>query len=150
MLLRSNDFVIIDFEGEPSRPFSVRRAKHSALRDVAGMLRSFDYARHAALLHVTAHKPEDYARLDLPASQWEQQARAAFLRSYAEGTGEGTLYRSFADVRGLLWLFEVEKALYELRYELGMRLDWVVIPLRSLITLARAGAQPIEEASWNA
>jgi maltose alpha-D-glucosyltransferase / alpha-amylase len=150
VLIRSNDFVIIDFEGEPSRPFSERRAKHSALRDVAGMLRSFDYARHAALLHVTAHKPEDYARLDLPASQWERATRAAFLRAYAQNTQQGTLYRSFSEVSGLLRLFEVEKALYELRYELGMRLDWVVIPLRGLIALVQAGAQPLEEGPWNA
>ena len=154
VLLRSNDFVIIDFEGEPARPFSERRAKHSALRDVASMLRSFDYARHAALLHATAHKPDDYARLDLPASQWERAARAAFLRSYAEEAQKGALYRSFADLRRLLRLFEVEKALYELRYELGTRLDWVLIPLRGLIALARGGerggAQPIEEAPWNA
>jgi len=114
------------------------------------MLRSFDYARHAALLHVTAHKPEDYARLDLSASQWERGTRAAFLRAYAHNTQQGTLYRSFSEVSGLLRLFEVEKALYELRYELGMRLDWVVIPLRGLIALVQAGAQPFEEEPWNA
>jgi len=150
VLIRSNDFVIIDFEGEPSRPFSERRTKHSALRDVAGMLRSFDYARHAALLHVTAHKPEDYARLDLPASQWERETRTAFLRAYAQSTQQGTLYRSFSEVSGLLRLFEIEKALYELRYELGMRLDWIVIPLRGLIALVQAGTQPLEETPWNA
>ena len=99
---------------------------------------------------MTAHKPEDYARLDLSASQWEQEARATFLRSYSDGVQQAALYRSFAEVRGLLRLFEVEKALYELRYELGMRPDWVIIPLRGLITLARGGAQPTEEAPWNA
>ena len=153
VLLRSNDFVIIDFEGEPTRPFNERRAKHSPLRDVAGMLRSFDYARHAALLRATAHAPEDYARLDLPASRWEREARAAFLRSYERETRKSALYRSFKDVRSLLRLFELEKALYELRYELGARLDWVVIPLRGLITLARSGERgdqnPMEETPWN-
>jgi maltose alpha-D-glucosyltransferase/alpha-amylase len=153
VLLRGNDFVIIDFEGETARPFSERCAKHSPLRDVAGMLRSFDYARHAALLRATAHTPDDYARLDLPASRWEQEARAAFLRSYEEGARGSALYRSFADSLRLLQLFELEKALYQVRYELSARPDWVVIPLRGLITIARGsrgGNPPIEETPWNA
>jgi maltose alpha-D-glucosyltransferase/alpha-amylase len=104
VLLSNNDFVIIDFEGEPARTFDERRAKRSPLRDVAGMLRSFDYARWSALRRV-AQEPSD-------------------------------LYASLVDGRGLLGLYEIDKLLYELRYELANRPDWVQIPLRGLLEAA--------------
>jgi maltose alpha-D-glucosyltransferase / alpha-amylase len=137
VLLRANDFVITDFEGEPARPLQERRQKHSPLRDVAGMLRSFNYARYTALAQVTARQPQHYAQLEPPAAEWEHETRLAFLRAYAEATGSGLLFRSFEEVGGLLALFELEKGLYELRYELNNRLDWVHIPLRGLLVLAR-------------
>jgi len=137
VLLSANDFVIIDFEGEPGRPFEARRAKHSPLRDVAGMLRSFDYARWAALRRVT-HETEDAGPLADPARAWLDQARATFLRAYAEVAGTSELYASFEEARGLLALFELEKALYELRYEIGNRPDWVRIPLQGIFGLLDA------------
>ncbi len=85
VLLSKNDFIIIDFEGEPARPLAQRRQKHSPLRDVAGMLRSFNYARHTALLHATEHHPESYATLEPLTQKWEKQVREAFLRAYAKG-----------------------------------------------------------------
>jgi maltose alpha-D-glucosyltransferase/alpha-amylase len=137
VLLRNNDFVITDFEGEPARPLAQRREKHSPLRDVAGMLRSFNYAQRAAVLRVKAARPDDYARLDRLAQTWETQCRAAFLEAYRLTTQTGTLYRSFEDLVGLLELFELEKALYELRYELNNRPDWVRVPLAGIQALSR-------------
>jgi len=135
VLVASNDFVIIDFEGEPARPLAERRAKHCALRDVAGMLRSFGYARSSALERA-ARGAEDAARLAPLAAAWEVQARRAFLGGYDEVAGPAALYPSLDEVRGLLELFELEKALYELRYEIDNRPAWVRIPLAGIAALA--------------
>ncbi|MCW7537844.1 maltose alpha-D-glucosyltransferase [Aquabacterium sp. A7-Y] len=135
VLLTKNDFVIIDFEGEPARSFEERRAKQSALRDVAGMLRSFNYAHWEGLRRV-AEDSEQFRRLAPFARAWEAQVRLAFLQSYAETAAMGGLYPSLVPVQGLLDLFELEKALYELRYELGNRPDWVAIPLHGIAGLA--------------
>jgi len=137
VLLRSNDFVIIDFEGEPARPLDERRAKHSPLRDVAGMLRSFNYARHSALARAAEKRREDYDRLEPPAKHWEQETRRVFLQAYDVSAREGLLYSSFEEASRLLRLFELEKAFYELRYELGNRPDWVGIPLQGILALMR-------------
>ncbi len=130
VLVARNDFVIIDFEGEPARSFEERRAKSSPLRDVAGMLRSFNYARWTALRR-EAQNARELGRLDAAARTWEQETRAAFLAGYAAGFP--------ADAAppdpGLLQLFELEKALYELRYELGNRMDWVPVPLQGILAL---------------
>ena len=133
VLLSKNDFVITDFEGEPGRSFAERRRKHSALRDVAGMLRSFNYASWAALKQVV-RVPDDVPLLAPIALEWERQARAAFLGSYGKRVGEA---RPGARLSlELIRLFEIEKALYELRYELHHRPDWVLIPLQGLTDLA--------------
>ena len=138
VLLARDDFLIIDFEGEPQRSLAERRAKHSALRDVAGMLRSFDYARHTAL-HQTAHGAIEFERLIPVARQWERRMRDAFVQTYREVAVAGGLYASeaaFDQVRPRLDLFELEKALYELRYELDNRPDWVGVPLAGIAALA--------------
>jgi maltose alpha-D-glucosyltransferase / alpha-amylase len=132
VLLQRNDFIIVDFEGEPARSLEERRRKSSPLRDVAGMLRSFAYARYAALRAGGAESGDDYARLDPMLAEWERECRAAFLDAYDATARQASLYPSFADVQPLLQLFEKEKALYELRYELQNRPDWVGIPLRCL------------------
>ncbi|HKX40653.1 MAG TPA: maltose alpha-D-glucosyltransferase [Burkholderiaceae bacterium] len=144
VLVTRNDFVIIDFEGEPARTFEERRAKGSALRDVAGMLRSFDYARWSALRRV-AHNSDELDRLNPHAQAWEAQARSAFLAGYrraVQGTPLDVVIGPSAESRGvgLLGLFELEKALYELRYELGNRPDWVSVPLQGIRTLLGDGA----------
>jgi maltose alpha-D-glucosyltransferase/alpha-amylase len=118
VLIANNDFYIIDFEGEPGRPLAEARRKHSPLRDVAGMLRSFSYAKWSALMNAKEEGRE--ALLD----SWEDETRRAFLAAYGE-----------AD-RGLIELFEVEKVLYELRYELDNRPTWVHIPLHGLAGIA--------------
>jgi maltose alpha-D-glucosyltransferase/alpha-amylase len=135
VLLSNHDFVIIDFEGEPARPLTERRAKHLPLRDVAGMLRSFDYARWNAL-RSAAQGAKDLAAIEPLTVQWEREVRRVFLSAYEEVTRGGDLYADFSEMRDLLELAELEKALYELRYELGNRPDWVFIPLRGILTLA--------------
>ncbi len=142
VLLVHNDFVIIDFEGEPARSLSERRRKHSALRDVAGMLRSFDYARQMALQQATQHEGDE-AKLAPLAASWLQETRSAFLDAYVEEAVGSGLYESreaFAAQQPLLELFELEKALYELRYELANRPDWVSVPLQSVTVLAGLAA----------
>ena len=138
VLLANNDFVIIDFEGEPARPLAERRAKHSALRDVAGMLRSFSYARWSALERAS-RTPEDVARLAPLAAAWEAQVRREFVAGYDEAARESGLCPSLGEVRGLLELFELEKALYELRYEINNRPTWARIPLAGISALSGGG-----------
>ncbi|MGE5526512.1 MAG: maltose alpha-D-glucosyltransferase [Rhodospirillaceae bacterium] len=139
VLVSRNDFVIIDFEGEPGRPFAERRVKNSPLRDVAGMLRSFSYARAAALQRLTAGTV-GFSHQEALAADWEQQTRAAFLAAYDAAAGGSGLYASFGDVQGLLRLFELEKALYELRYEMNNRPDWIGVPMRGIAQLLRPPA----------
>jgi maltose alpha-D-glucosyltransferase/alpha-amylase len=132
VLVSNNDFVIIDFEGEPSRPLEESRRKHSPLRDVAGMLRSFDYAKWSALKRAVETDP-GLQKLFGELEVWEQQARSAFLAAYEQASRE--LYPDFADMRGLLDLAELEKALYELRYETNNRPHWAHIPAQGLRAL---------------
>ncbi|WP_332742185.1 maltose alpha-D-glucosyltransferase [Hydrogenophaga sp.] len=138
VLVAQDDFLIIDFEGEPQRPLEQRRAKHCALRDVAGMLRSFDYARHTAL-HQTAQGSSELEQLAPAARRWERFVNQAFLDAYSQIVVAAGLYANeaaFGEARALLDLFELEKALYELRYELDNRPDWVGVPLAGIATLA--------------
>ena len=141
VLYTGNDFVIIDFEGEPLRPLSERRIKRSALRDVAGMLRSFHYAPYAVMFGQVAGsviRPEDVPRLDAGAQFWVRSVSDAFFRSYLEhGSGAAHLPRTPEEVRVLLEAHLLEKALYEIVYELNNRPDWVRIPLRGVLDLLR-------------
>jgi maltose alpha-D-glucosyltransferase/alpha-amylase len=118
-------YVIIDFEGEPSRPLAQRREKRTPLRDVAGMLRSFDYARYAALR--ATRSPLDPERVRL-ASAWYESARADFLDAYLTLAGARPALLP-ADVAGPLAALELEKAAYEVLYEVNNRPDWLPIPL---------------------
>jgi maltose alpha-D-glucosyltransferase / alpha-amylase len=140
VLVKRNDFVIVDFEGEPARPLEERRAKGSPLRDVAGMLRSFQYALQAALERRPAQSIEEQAVWAPLLRKWEVETRGVFIAVYDDIARANGLYRSLEEVKPLLDLFEIEKALYEVRYELGNRPDWVSIPIRSLLEAAGAGA----------
>jgi maltose alpha-D-glucosyltransferase/alpha-amylase len=135
VLLAQNDFVITDFEGEPARPLAERRQKHSALRDVAGMLRSFNYAMHQATSHATLERPDALASLQAPARAWEAVARKAFLDAYRNTASRAALFTSWDEMRGLLDLFLLEKAFHELAYEVDNRPDWVRVPLAGLLDL---------------
>jgi len=130
------DFVILDFEGEPARSLAHRRTKQCPLKDVAGMLRSFSYAAYASLINYTARHPEDVARLEPWAQLWERSAAAAFLRAYRETAQEAEfLPVDSGDFQKLLDLFLLDKALYEVLYELNSRPAWVRIPLMGILSL---------------
>jgi maltose alpha-D-glucosyltransferase/alpha-amylase len=136
VLVAQDDFVIVDFEGEPGRSLEERRAKSSPLRDVAGMLRSFSYAAHAALLRREpgAATPEAGAKA---LADWERDAAHHFLEGYMKAAqGLASVPSDEASFRATVELFLLEKALYELRYEIANRPDWVAIPARGLLELA--------------
>jgi maltose alpha-D-glucosyltransferase/alpha-amylase len=135
VLWTGSDFVVIDFEGEPARPLAERRMKRWALKDVAGMLRSFDYAAEMACRR-EGNSPEAAARA------WAAAVSDAYLQGYMEVAGQAAFMpRSQEETRLLLDAMLIEKALYELRYELNSRPDWVAIPLRGLLALAGAPAE---------
>ncbi|HEX8169362.1 MAG TPA: maltose alpha-D-glucosyltransferase [Thermoanaerobaculia bacterium] len=139
VLYTGNDFVIIDFEGEPARPLSERRIKRSALRDVAGMLRSFHYAPYAVVYGSAPGSPvrtEDMTRLDTGARFWHKWVSAAFLRAYLTESAKGRHLPNRPEaVETLLDAYLIEKALYEITYELNNRPAWLPIPLRGLLDL---------------
>ncbi len=133
VLYTGHDFVIIDFEGEPTRSLYERRLKRLALRDVAGMLRSFDYASQAALRSGN-FEPTSAPRLEAWARFWVDSVSAAFLHSYLTTAGSASFVPQTAEDLDLqLSTMLLEKALYELRYELNSRPDWVRIPLRGIL-----------------
>ena len=124
-MLTGRGWVILDFEGEPARTLPERRRKRSPLRDVAGMLRSFSYVTAAVEMLRGGTAPEG----------WEQSARDAFLAGYFERAEPSLLPPGQAATRQLLAVFELEKAVYELRYELNNRPDWVAIPVAGIVRL---------------
>jgi predicted trehalose synthase len=124
VLWARGDWLVLDFEGEPARPLAERRRKSTPLRDVAGMLRSFAYAAE------TGHARGASARAD-----WERDARAAFLSGYTEAIDDALLPPAGAPRAALLAACELEKALYELRYELDNRPDWVHVPVAGILRL---------------
>ncbi len=132
-LFTGKDFYIIDFEGEPARPLSERRLKRSALRDVAGMLRSFHYAAYATFFLKAVTQPEDVARLMPWADFWACAVGNAFLRAYVETAGAAAFVPKARDeFNDLLRAFILEKAVYELGYELNNRPEWIVIPVKGI------------------
>ncbi|HST26286.1 MAG TPA: phosphotransferase [Gaiellaceae bacterium] len=125
VLWAAGDWLVIDFEGEPARPLPERRRKRSPLRDVAGMLRSFAYAATAGRLLRNVDVPDD----------WEQRARTEFLHGYLASVDTALLPAGDEAINRLLAIFELEKAVYELRYELDNRPDWVSIPVAGIARL---------------
>ena len=121
VLRTDNDWMIIDFEGEPARPLAERRALNSPARDVAGMLRSFAYAAATAASHDDADRER--------AAQWEAMARREFLDGYGDTSAPA-----------LIELFELEKLFYELAYELNNRPTWVWIPLMGIVKMLASSA----------
>jgi len=120
----NEDWVVLDFEGEPARPLRERRHKRSPLRDVAGMLRSFSYAASASSLERGVEPPPG----------WEGQVRSEFLAGYLAEV-DPALVPTDASLERRLRLFELEKALYELHYELGHRPNWVRVPVAGILQL---------------
>ena len=133
VMLTARGWMILDLEGEPARALEERRAKQSPLRDVAGMLRSFSYAAVAALLERAEVGSEDWSRLEPWADAWERAARQRFLGAYFATSHEGGfLPPDRDDMATMLDAFELEKALYEVRYEQAHRPAWLPIPLRGI------------------
>jgi maltokinase len=128
VLWSGEDWLVIDFEGEPARSLPERRQKRSPLRDVAGMLRSFAYAASASEILKGAAAPEG----------WETRARELFLEGYFEHV-EPSLVPPGQEARNrLMAVFELEKAVYELRYELNNRPAWVGIPVAGIVRILEA------------
>ncbi len=147
VLFTGKDFVIIDFEGEPARPLSERKLKRLALRDVAGMIRSFHYAVRVALKNHAATRPEDLPRLEPWADPWSAAMGGVFLAAYLETLGDNPLLpRSREEVCQVLDILLLDKALYELHYELNHRPDWADIPLHGILSIMGAG-QPVLKAA---
>jgi maltokinase len=121
-LLTPRGWVILDFEGEPGRSLPERRQKRSPLRDVAGMLRSFAYLASAAQIQRGVEAPEG----------WEERARETFLAHYLEHVEPNLLPHGEQAIKNLLAVFELEKAVYELQYELDNRPEWVSIPVAGI------------------
>jgi maltose alpha-D-glucosyltransferase/alpha-amylase len=130
------DYVILDFEGEPARPIADRRSKLSPMKDVAGMLRSLGYAAYSGLIAYTTRRTEDWNSLEPWARLWEQSMGAEFLRAYRQ-TAQGARFLPSSEdaFRKLLTVFLLDKALYELSYELNNRPTWVRIPLIGILSL---------------
>ena len=136
VLRTKSDFVILDFEGEPARSLAERRAKQSPLKDVAGMLRSFSYAAFASLTRYTTRRPHDAEKLEPWARLWEQSVVAEFLKAYREAVGSSPIIPSqTSELRALLEAYVLDKAFYELVYELNNRPAWVRIPLHGISSL---------------
>jgi len=141
VLYTGNDFVIIDFEGEPARHLGERRIKRSPLRDVAGMIRSFHYATHAALRARTSAvpRPEDLPVLKEWAHAWYYWVSATFLKSYLELMADTPILPpSRESMQVLLDAYLLDKAIYEVNYELNNRPDWVGLPLEGILQVLGA------------
>ncbi len=133
VLFTGRDFVIIDLEGEPARTLSERRLKYSAFRDVAGMIRSFHYAVSSRFLERINLRPEDQSTLEPWIETWYGYVASTFLNAYLTGVeGASFVPDERADVELLVNLFTLEKAVYEIGYEINNRPDWLRIPLRGV------------------
>jgi len=136
VLRTRDDFVIIDFEGEPDRPLTERREKRCALKDVAGMIRSLHYASNAASVGLLPCPAPAIVAPLIWQRKWFESCRAAFLDGYFDALAvPGITPKTSRATESLLDLFVLEKALYELRYEINHRPDWISIPLAGLSEL---------------
>ena len=137
MLIVKDDIFIVDFDGEPRRPIAERRRKAPAARDVASLIRSIDYSTTAALeraLKVAAH--DEQGRLAMALAEWRDRAVAAFLAAYRETMVNQRLWPAGPDAaEGILNFFLLEKACYEIEYELSYRPDWLRVPLTGMIRI---------------
>ncbi len=133
VLWTGKDFVIIDFEGEPARAFSERRLKRSPLRDVAGMVRSFHYAAYSSIIEPEFIQQRKEGNLEQWAESWYYHITRLYLDGYLERVGKSDFIpEEEEDFKILMDTFLLEKAVYELNYELNNRPDWLLIPLRGI------------------
>lgn len=138
VLFTGKDFVILDFEGEPARSYSERRLKRSPLRDVAGMIRSFHYAAYGGLFLNDEIREEDMAKLLPYAEQWYHYMSGVFMKAYLETVKDSPFIpKDKEDLEVLMQTYLLEKAIYELNYELNNRPDWLKIPLQGIKSIIK-------------
>jgi trehalose synthase-fused probable maltokinase len=138
VLSQNGDYIIIDFEGEPEATITERKIKHSPLKDVAGMIRSYHYAVSAKLFNADETKTIDSEKLLTVTDRWYKLMRDTYLDAYFGAIGSPhPLFKSQVEVNFLLLYFLLEKAVYELGYEISYRPDWVKIPLRGIVDVVR-------------
>jgi maltose alpha-D-glucosyltransferase/alpha-amylase len=139
VLYTGNDFMIIDFEGEPAKSLAERRRKRSPLLDVAGMLRSFHYAAYTALFNEIDNgtiRPDAQPEMERWADFWYVWVSATFLKAYLDTSGDAVFMpKSRDETRVLLNAYQLDKAVYELGYEMNNRPTWVRIPLWGILQM---------------
>jgi maltose alpha-D-glucosyltransferase / alpha-amylase len=136
----AREWVVLDFEGEPARPLEARRARASPLRDVAGMLRSFDYAMRVGLRENAGGQMMGRASLEEWGTAWAREVRGTFLGGYREGAGDAAfLPADEGAFRRVLAVYELDKAVYELGYELNNRPDWIWVPILGIRSILEGG-----------
>jgi maltose alpha-D-glucosyltransferase / alpha-amylase len=134
VLVDNNDFQIIDFEGDPTMSLEERRAKHSPLRDVATMLRSFNYATRSAIASLGADRPNRVEDMESWTRHFERRVREAFWEGYVEGGRDSiSLVEDKGQASELIELFSLERILYEICYELDNRPSLVSLPVKEII-----------------
>jgi len=136
ILIVKDDIFIIDFEGEPRRPLEDRRRKAPAARDVAGLIRSIDYSATAALSRALKVAPDEHGKLGAALAEWRDRATASFLGAYRESMTNQRLWPADPDdAERILNFFLLEKAFYEIEYELAYRPDWLRVPLTGMLRI---------------
>ena len=146
VLYSGGDFFILDFEGEPSKPLKERHSKYTPLKDVAGMVRSFSYATYASLFLFTHNRSEDLEAFLPWAKACEAWVSASFLKGYlAAADGSNIVPANKADFFQALLPFMIDKAFYEISYEMNNRPDWLKVPVSSVLEYLKAGAFYKEE-----
>jgi maltose alpha-D-glucosyltransferase/alpha-amylase len=148
MLIVKDDIFIIDFEGEPRRPLAERRRRAPAARDVAGLIRSIDYSATAALERALKVAPDEQGKLGAALAEWRDRAAAAFLDTYREIMTNQRLWPADPHAaEQMLNFFLLEKALYEIEYELAHRPEWLRVPLTGVLRILSQQTQHTNEAS---
>jgi maltose alpha-D-glucosyltransferase/alpha-amylase len=136
ILIVKDDIFIIDFEGEPRRPLNERRRKAPAARDVAGLIRSIDYSATAALERALRGAPDEQGKLGAALSEWRDRSAAAFLAAYREVMANQRLWPAGAQAaEQILNFFLLEKAFYEIEYEMAHRPEWLRVPLMGMLRI---------------
>jgi maltose alpha-D-glucosyltransferase/alpha-amylase len=142
VLFTGKDFLILDFEGEPARGYSERRLKYSALRDVAGMIRSLHYAAYGSLLLDNQIRKEDIDKLLPYTEQWFHYMSGFFMEAYLKTAAAAPFVpREKTDLQILMQTFLLQKAIYELNYELNNRPGWVLVPLHGIKSIMSANQE---------
>lgn len=138
VLATKNDYIIIDFEGEPESTITDRKIKHSPLKDVAGMIRSYHYAISAKMLNDPNTAELDPVRVQTAADRWYKLIQQTYMDKYLETFGKPhPLFKNNNEINFLLLIYLLEKAVYELGYEISYRPDWVKIPLKGIVNVIR-------------